>query len=69
MPVLGRRPSSVLAEPLRLSQALRLGEASQALAMPGITARLQWRSQPELTGAPRLLLLGIQMQGKGKLQP
>lgn len=41
------------AEPLRLSQALRLGEAPQALAVPGITTRLQWRSQPELTGVPK----------------
>lgn len=28
-------------EPLRLSQALRLGEASQALVVPGITTQLQ----------------------------
>lgn len=69
MSVLGRRPSCIQAEPLRLSWALRLGEASQALAVPVITAQLQWRSQPVLTDAPKLLLLGIQMERKGKLQP
>lgn len=41
------------AEPLRPSRVLRLGEASQALDVPGITTLLQWRSQPELTGAPK----------------
>lgn len=53
MSVLGRRPRCIQAEPLRLSWALRLGEAPQALAVPGITTQLQWRSQPELTGAPK----------------
>lgn len=66
MPVLGRRPSCRQAEPPRLQWVLRLGEASQAPAVPGIKTRSQWGSPPEPAAAPRPPFQVVQLRRKGK---